>query len=67
MSLEGMLEDKDKVAAGLALLVRVIKTVPLRVLRAKCDKFGEILNTIISMYQDSDNVQLLSHVCPYCL
>ncbi|XP_018011596.1 RRP12-like protein [Hyalella azteca] len=62
MSLEGMLEDKDKVAAGLALLVRVIKTVPLRVLRAKCDKFGEILNTIISKYQDSDNVQLLSHV-----
>ncbi|KAF2354788.1 putative domain NUC173 [Trinorchestia longiramus] len=61
MSLEGMLEDKDRIAAGLALLVRVIKTVPLRVLRTKCDTFGTTLNTIITKFQDSDNVQLLSH------
>uniref|UniRef100_A0A2P2HZC8 RRP12-like protein n=1 Tax=Hirondellea gigas TaxID=1518452 RepID=A0A2P2HZC8_9CRUS len=62
MSLEGILDKADQVAAGLALLVRVIKNVPLAVLRAKCDIFGGILNTIISTYQDSDNVQLLTHV-----
>lgn len=57
-----VLDESKQVAAGLALLVRVIKSVPLTVLRAKKDKFGAILCTVVTKYQDSDNVQLLTHV-----
>lgn len=56
-----VLDQSKEVAAGLALLVRVIKSVPLTVLQARKDKFGAILCTVITKYQDSDNVQLLTH------
>ena len=61
-SLEELIEDPVALAAGLALLVRVIKFVPIRNLVYKCSEFGSILEAILKKYQDGENHQLITHV-----
>lgn len=53
ISLEGIIDNEDDVAATLSLIVKVIRRVSIEVLRAKFLEFSKILDNAISQYQSS--------------
>lgn len=62
ISLEGISDSEDDVAATLALMAKVIHCVSKEVLRSKFGEFAKALDTAITQYQSSTNVALVTNV-----
>ncbi|XP_076034709.1 RRP12-like protein [Oratosquilla oratoria] len=62
MSMEGMLENEEDVAATLSLMVRIIKRVPMDVLKLKFGSFAKTLDMCITKHSESSNVPLLTNL-----
>ncbi|KAG7165273.1 RRP12-like protein [Homarus americanus] len=61
ISLEGISDSEDDVAATLSLMVKVIRRVSVEVLRVKYGEFAKALDTALTLYQSSINVTLITN------
>ncbi|XP_068203114.1 RRP12-like protein [Palaemon carinicauda] len=61
ISLDGLKESEDDVAAVLSLMARVIRRVHIEVLQSKFGDFSKALDDIITQYQNSVNNPLVTN------
>lgn len=62
ISLEGISDVEDDVAATLALMAKVIRHVHIEVLCAKFGEFAKALDNALTMYQMSTHTSIITNV-----